>query len=139
MYEKSVILYVEITLSQVDTESVVGSTGTHFAISINLHVPLKRKLLWGWAKRVRVEFRNSLLLEIMEKLMKMRGGRHMEGEDFNFVCGAPALAISGFEYQGFTFSEMSQENDLRDRICLKVLLTPLDLRNVSFQNFNFYH
>ena len=42
MSEKSVILHEEITSSQADTVSVVGSARTHFAISINLHVPLKK-------------------------------------------------------------------------------------------------
>ena len=51
MSERSVILHEEITLSQADTESVVGSAGTHFAISINLHVRLKKKLLCRWARR----------------------------------------------------------------------------------------
>ena len=43
MSEKSVILHEEITLSEAGTESVVGSARTHFAIFINLHVPLKKK------------------------------------------------------------------------------------------------
>ena len=42
MSEKSVILHEEITSSQADTVSVVGSARTHFAISINLYVPLKK-------------------------------------------------------------------------------------------------
>ena len=71
MSEKIVILHEEINLSQADTESAVDSARTHFAISINLYVPLKKKLLGRWARRVRVEFRNSLLFEIMAKLMKM--------------------------------------------------------------------
>ena len=41
MSEKSVIQHGEITSSQADAVSVVGSARTHFAISINLHVPLK--------------------------------------------------------------------------------------------------
>ena len=36
------ILHEEITSSQADAVSVVGSARTHFAISINLHVPLKK-------------------------------------------------------------------------------------------------
>ena len=28
---------------------------------------------------------------------------HVEGEDVDVVCGDPALAISGFELQGFIF------------------------------------
>ena len=75
MSEKSVIMHEEIILSEADTESVVGSARTHFAIPINLHVPLKRMFLWRWARRVRMEFWNNfLLLEIMAKLMKMREG-----------------------------------------------------------------
>ena len=46
MSEKSVILHEEITSSQADTVSVVGSARTHFAIFINLHVPLKKNFLW---------------------------------------------------------------------------------------------
>ena len=42
MSEKSVILHEEITSSQADAVSVGGSARTHFAISINLHVPLKK-------------------------------------------------------------------------------------------------
>ena len=53
MSEKSVVLHEEITSSQADTVSVVGSARTHFAISINLHVPLKKNFLWKWARRVR--------------------------------------------------------------------------------------
>ena len=93
-----------------------------------------------WAGRIRVEFRNSLLFEIMAKLMKMRGWKaDIEGEDVDVVCGAPALTISGFQYQGFIFSEIVPQNGWRDRLCLRVLLTPLDLRNVNFQNFKKHH
>ena len=42
MFEKNLILHEEITSSQADSESVVGSARTHFAVSINLFVPLKR-------------------------------------------------------------------------------------------------
>ena len=42
MSEKSVILNEEITSSQADAVSVVGSARTHFAIFINLHVPLMK-------------------------------------------------------------------------------------------------
>ena len=60
---------------------------------------------------------------------------HIEGEDVDVVCGAPALAISKIDLQGFIFSEIFRERDWRDRFCLRVLLTPLDLRNVTFQIF----
>ena len=52
MSEKSVILHEEINSSQAVTVSVVGCARTHFAISINLHVPLKKNFLWIWARRV---------------------------------------------------------------------------------------
>ena len=32
----------------------------------------------------------------------------IEGEDVDVVCGAPALAISRFELQGFSFSEIGR-------------------------------
>ena len=105
MSESTVILHVETTSTQADTESVVGSARTHFAISIKLHVPLKRQLLCRWAGRIWVEFRNSLLFEIMAKLMKMRGETDIESEGVDVVFGAPALAISGCELQDFIFSE----------------------------------
>ena len=37
---------------------------------------------------------------------------HMEGEVVDVVCGAPALAISGFELQGFSFSEIFRRKRL---------------------------
>ena len=60
---------------------------------------------------------------------------HIEGQVVDVVCGAPALAISKFELQGFIFSEIFRKNDWRDRLCLSVFLTPLDLHNVNFQIF----
>ena len=43
------ILHEEITSSQADAVLVVGSARTHFAISIKLHVPLK-KISCGYAQ-----------------------------------------------------------------------------------------
>ena len=107
MSEKSVILYEEISLPQADSESVVDSAGTHFVISINLHVRLKRKMLWRWAKRGRVDFRNSFVVGDHGETDEDAGREaDIEGEDVDVVCGAPALAISGFGSQGFTFSEI---------------------------------
>ena len=57
------ILHEEITSSQADAVSVVGSARTHFAISINVHVPLK-KISCGYG---RGESRN--LYEVLEKLV----------------------------------------------------------------------
>ena len=37
---------------------------------------------------------------------------HIKGEDVDVVCGAPALAISGFELHGFIFSENVQRKEL---------------------------
>ena len=115
MSEKSVILHEEITSSHADTESVVGSARTHFAISINLHVPLKRQLLCRWVGRIRVEFRNSLLFEIMAKLTKMRGKADIEGEGVDVVFCAPALAISGFLLQGFIISKIVRSKGLDEQ------------------------
>ena len=136
--EKSVILHEEINSPQADAVSVVGSPRTHFAIFINLHVPLK-KISCGYG---RGESGNPG--EVLEKLVVgdhaetvEDAGReiHIEGEDVVVVGGAPALAIPKFELQGFIFSEVFREKDWRDRLCLRVLLTPLDLRNVNFQIF----
>ena len=118
--------------------SVVGSARTHFAISSNLHVPLKKiSCRCGQGE-------SGNPGEVLEKLVVGDHGEtdedagketHIEGEDVGVVCGAPALAISKFELQGFISSEIFWEKDWRDRFCLSVFLTPLDLRNVSFQIF----
>ena len=136
MSEKNVILHGEITSSQADTESVVSSARTHFVISINRHVPLKRELLRKWAGRIRVEFWNSLFMEIMAKLMKMRGRRHTSKVRVSMLilvlprCRSPGLSCR------VSFSQrLSEVEDWRDRLYLSVFLTPLDLRNVSFQIF----
>ena len=63
-----------------------------------------------------VKFWNSLLLEIMAKMMKMREKAHIEGEGVDVVLGAPALAVSGLELQSFIFSEIFREMDWRDRL-----------------------
>ena len=139
MSEKSVILHVEITFYQADTESVVVSAGTQSANSINHHVPLKKNFLWRWARRVQVEFRNSLL-EIMTKLMKMRGGRQTSRVSMSmFFVVLPRCQSPDLSTRVSLSQTLSQENDWLDRICLKVLLTPLHLRNVSFQIFKIYH
>ena len=62
-------------------------------------------------------------------------GADIEGEAVDVVCGVPALAISGFELQGFNFSELFREKDWRDRLCLSVFFTPFDLRIVNFRIF----
>ena len=132
--EKSVILHEEITLSQADSESVVGSARTHFAISIHIHVPLKRKLLWRWTRKVQVEFWNSLLLEITAKLMNMRENADIEGEDVDVVCGAPALAISGFESQGFIFSEIVRRKRLDGQTLSEVVVDTARPPQYEFSN-----
>ena len=64
---------------------------------------------------------------------------YIEDEDVDVVFGAPALAISGFELQGFIFSVSVQKQGLEGLTLSEGVLTPLDLRNVSFQHFKFYH
>ena len=115
MSEKSVILHEEITSSQADTVSVVGSARTHFAISINFHVPLKKNFLWIWARRVRESGWSS---EIACCWRSWRNWRRcgekadIEGEVIDVVFSAPALAISGFELHGFIFSELVRRKGL---------------------------
>ena len=85
---------------------------------------------------IRLEFWNSLLFRDHGETDEDVGKDTLiEGEDVDVVCGAPALAISKFELQGFILSETYREKDWGDRLCLRVLLTPLDLRNVIFQIF----
>ena len=69
MSEKSVILHEEITSSQADAVSVVGSARTRFAISINLHVPLKKNFC-GYGQG-----ESGNLGEVLEKLVV---GDHVE-------------------------------------------------------------
>ena len=44
--------------------------------------------------------------------MKIRGKADIEGEGVDVVFGAPALAASGFELQGFIFSEIVRWKEL---------------------------
>ena len=135
--EKSVILNEEIPSSQADTELSVGSIGNHFAISIHLQVPLEKKMLWSWA---RVEFRNRLLLDIMEKLMKMRGDRQRARVRMSMLFVVLLLWRSpGLSPRVSLSQKFFQEKDRRNRLYLKVLLTPLDLLTVRFQIFKLYH
>ena len=122
MSENSVILHQEITLSEADTESVVGSAGTYFAISI-LHVPLKRKWLWRWARRILVEFRNSLLLEIMAKLMKLRGGRQTSRVRISiFFVVLPRWRLPGLSPRVSISQRLSEEKGLEGQILSEVVI-----------------
>ena len=57
--------------------------------------------------RGRVEFQNSFFVGDHGETDEDAGWEaDIEVEDFDVVCGAPALAISGFESQGFIFSEI---------------------------------
>ena len=112
MSEKSVMLHEEITSSQADTVSIVGSARAHFSISINLHVPLKKNFLWIRARRVRESGWSS------EKACCWRSWRNwrrcgeradIEGEGIDDVFSAAALAISGFELHGFIFCNCPEE------------------------------
>ena len=115
MSEKIVILHEEITWSQADTVSVVGSARTHFANSLNLHVPLKKNFLWIWARRVQESGWSS---EIACCWRSWRNWRRcgekaaIEGEGVDVIFCAPALAILGFEFCGFIFSEIVRRNGL---------------------------
>ena len=139
MSEKSVILHEEITSSQADAVSVVGSARTHFAISINLHVPLKKNSCGDG----REESGNPG--EVLEKPVF---GDHGETDEdagnehtskvrvsMSFLV-LPRWRSPGLSCRvSFSFSEVFREKDWRDRFCLSVFLTPLELRNVNFQIF----
>ena len=137
MSEKSVILHEEITSSQADAVSVVGSARTHFAISINLHVPLK-KISCGYG---RGESRNPG--EVLEKLVVGDDGETDEDagntQTSKVRVSMLFLVLPGWRSPGLScsvsFSQIFREKDWRDRLCLSVFLTPLDLRNVKFQIF----
>ena len=108
--EKDVILHEEITPSQADTGSVVGSAGTHFSFCHFQHCPCAPE------EKVFVEMGKQSSDGVLEQLFVV--GEHgktdedagkeadIEDEDVDVVRGAPALAISGFELQGFKFSEV---------------------------------
>ena len=118
MSEKSVILHEEITSFQADTVSVVGSARTHFAVFINLHVPLKKSFLRIWARRVRESGWTSGIAGCWRSWRNWwRCGERadIEGEGVDVVFSAPALAISGLELQELIFSEIFREMDWRDR------------------------
>ena len=88
-----------------------------------------------------MEFRNSLLFEIMAKLMEMRGEADIEGEDVDVVCGAPALAISGFKCQGFIFSEIFQRKGLEGQTLSEGVVgnaRPPHCEFSNLQNLPFY-
>ena len=118
MSEKSVILHGEITSSQEDAVTVVGSARTHFAFSINLYVSLKKNFLWIWARRVRESGWSSGIAcwwRSWRNWWRCGEKADIEGEGVDVVLGAPALAISGLELQSFIFSEIFREIDWRDR------------------------
>ena len=115
MSEKSVILHEEITSSQADAVSVVGSARTLFAISINLHVPLK-KIFCGYG---RGESGNPGA--VLEKFVVGDHGEtdedagkeaHIVGEGVDVDFGGSALPICGFELQIFIFSEIVRSRGL---------------------------
>ena len=138
MSDKNVILHEEITSSQADAVSVVGSARTHFAMSINLHVPLKKNFC-GYGFR---DFGNPG--EVLEMLVVADHGGIVEDagnkEASKVRVSMLFLVLPRCRSPGLTcrvpFSQrLSEVEDWRDRICLNVFLTPLDLRNVTLQIF----
>ena len=49
---------------------------------------------------------------------------HIEGEDVDVVCGAPGLAIIGFELQGFNFSEVVHRKRLEGQTLSEGVVSP---------------
>ena len=65
---------------------------------------------------------------------------HIEGEDVDVVCGAAALAISGFELQGFIFSEIVRRKRLGGQTLSEVVFDTARPPQCEFSNLplNFY-
>ena len=138
MSEKSVILHEEITSSQADSVSVVGSARTHFAISINLHVPLK-KISCGYGQG-----ESGDPGEVLEKLVVGDQGEtdeygvreHIESENVDVVCDAPALVISRFELHGFIFSEFVRRKGLEGPTLSECVFDTARLPQCEFSNLH---
>ena len=113
MSEKSVVLHEEITSSQADTVSVVGSARTHFAVSISLHGPLKGKFLVEVGEENPGGVPEQLVnVDLGETDEDAETGADIECEGVDVVCGAPALAISAFKLQGFIISQVVHKKRL---------------------------
>ena len=107
MSEENVSLLEEISSSEADTESVVGTAGTNIAISQRKPCRPEEKVV--------VERSEKSPGRILEQFVfggnnvsdeEVGTGADIEDEDVGVVRGAPALAISGFESEGFTVTEI---------------------------------
>ena len=85
---------------------------------------------------IRVKFWNSLLLEIMAKLIEDVGKWQTSKVRVSMLfLVLPRWRSQGLSYMVSFSQKLSEGKDWRDRLRLRVSLAPLDLRNVSFQIF----
>ena len=63
-------------------------------------------------------------------------GIHIEGEDVDVVCGAPALAISKFELQGFNFSEIFHRKRLEGQTLYEGVVNTARPPQCEFSNLH---
>ena len=136
MSEKSVILLEEISSSQADTESIFRASGTDIAISHHLPCAPEEKVVVERCEENPGGVPEQLVFGGRGETDEEAGTEaDIKDEDIDVVYGAPELVVCVFESEGFIFSEIVSRKGLGDRLCLRVLLTPLDFRNVSFQIF----
>ena len=126
MSERSVIRLKAISSSRGDTESVVLAP-----VSPSLFDGPEEKLagergeespVGGPEGRVEVD------------VCETEAGTEAEVEDKdgNVVGGIAEVAVSGYESEGFTLSEILRRRRLAKKICRWTLLTPPTCHNVSF-------
>ena len=105
--EKTVILFEEISSSEAETESFVGATGTDIAISHHLTSAPEEQVVVERYKESPSGLPEQLICG-NRRVSDEEAGTGVDSEevDVDNVGSAPALAISGFESEVFTFSEI---------------------------------
>ena len=135
MPKKTVIRLEELSLSQADTESVLGAAGTNIVFSHHLPCVPEEKVV--------VERSEESLGGVPEELVFRDRGvvdeeaateADIEDEDVDVFCGALALAISGFESKGFTFSEVVRKKRLQGQSVSGRVVDTSRLRQCEFSN-----
>ena len=137
MSEKNMILHEEITSSQADTVSVVGSARTHFAISINLHVPLRRNFLRRRAKRVREPGWSSgtaCCWRSWRNWWRCGEGDTQRGWGCRWCLWCSRVGDLRVEHQGFTFSEIVQRKRLEGQTLYEAVIDTARHPQCEFSN-----
>ena len=130
--QKIVILLEQIHSSQAEAESAVGDFGVDFPIpTYHLDAPGRKTVLKGGKEKP---------VGVLEQLDGEDGvfdaevgtEAESEGEYVDVLVLLTLLRFPGFSSRASCFPILSVEKDLRERLGLRVLLTPLDLQIVSF-------